>query len=413
MCRSRLVMVVAVVICLSVTFSLSTASTRRTKHKNKHKEVEIANLNLLHGFDCDPAFDPELPDQDQGDQCRLADRVDLLFKHLAAIGCPDIVTLQEIVDREFVPRGAGEIVGPLDSTKELIEAQLGPLVTVCGFQYELLYLPVPGTFFEGTDEELILSRYPIVEAESRLLHSALFPPEIEDLQFFARHVLFARIDHPVGPIDVFTTHLSSGSDFAANNCNSLADLGGGFMIFVPCPEECDPTKSVRVCQALQLALFVEERHDVSTPAYVSGDMNAMPGSTEYETFVSRGWVDTHLAAGNPECDPTTGRGCTSGRDEVGGDLEAPELNVDERIDYVFLVPADKARHCKLVRAHKRRSGLFAAEPNPFVDVCGPAPFPICWASDHTGNFGNVRCAKRLHKIKKMIMKPYWRGWGVE
>jgi hypothetical protein len=79
-------------------------------------------------------------------------------------------------------------------------------------------------------------------------------------------------------------------------------------------------------------------------------------------------------------------------------LEAPELNVDERIDFVFLVPADRARRCKLVRAHKRRSGLFAAEPNPFVDACGPTPDdPICWASDHNGNFANVRCAKRPHK----------------
>jgi endonuclease/exonuclease/phosphatase family metal-dependent hydrolase len=374
--RSQLV-TVAVVVVIGLAFITHSASANRTKKK----EVEIANLNLLHGFDCDPVS------PDEGNQCRLAERVELLFKHLVAIGCPDIVTLQEIVDREFVLRGgAGATVGPLDSARVLIEAQLELQAQACDFQYELLYLPVSSTFFEGTDEELILSRYPILKAESRLLHSALYP-------FFARHVLFARIDHPVGPVDVFTTHLSSEADFATNACNSMVDFGGGLVISVPCPLECDSLQTVRECQAQQLALFVEGRHDVRTPAYVSGDMNADPGSNEYETFVGSGWVDTHLAAGNLECDPATGLGCTTGRDEIGGELEAPELNVDRRIDYVFMVPGDPALHCRLVRATKRRSGLFAAEPNPFVDDCGPTPLPICWTSDHSGNFGNIRCSK--------------------
>ena len=381
--RLQSVGVVSFVVCLGLALSLSIAFAG----SNKNKEVEIANLNLLHGFDCDPPF------PGQGDQCRLSDRVNLLFDHLADIGCPDIVTLQEIVDRDFVARSPVEIVGPLDSAKELIEEKLAPLAEVCGFQYELLYEPAPDTQFEGTDEELILSRYPIVDAELRLLHSALFQPDIPLLQFFARHALFARIDHPVGWIDVFTTHLSSGSDFANNDCNSQVDLGGGVVIFVPCPEECYPSQTVRECQAQQLALFVETRHDVPAPAYVSGDMNAEPSSNEYEEFVGRGWIDTHLAAGNQECEPTTGLGCTSGRDEIGGDLEAPALNVDRRIDFVFLVPGNHALHCKLVQATKRRSRLFAAEPNPFDDTCGPAPLPICWTSDHNGNFANVRCSK--------------------
>jgi hypothetical protein len=123
-------------------------------------------------------------------------------------------------------------------------------------------------------------------------------------------------------------------------------------------------------------------------------MNATPDSNEYETFVGRGWIDTHLATGNPECDLMTGLGCTTGRDEVGGELEEPELNVDQRIDFVFLVPGDQDLNCRLVQEKNWRSGLFAAEPNPFVDACGPAPLPICWTSDHSGNFGNVRCPKK-------------------
>jgi hypothetical protein len=141
-------------------------------------------------------------------------------------------------------------------------------------------------------------------------------------------------------------------------------------------------------------LFVEQRHDGWLPAYISGDMNATPGSNEYETFMSYGWIDTHLAAGNVECEPATGRGCTSGRNEVGSDLEDPAANVNRRIDYVFIAPGEPAASCRLVQAKKRRSGLFAAEPNPFADVCGPSPLPICWASDHNGNFGNMRCPRR-------------------
>jgi len=380
--HSQTAAVMTAVMYLGVALSTHAASM----WNNRVNEVEIANLNLLHGFDCDPVA-PE-----EGDQCRLADRVDLLFDHLADIGCPDIITLQEIVDREFVNRGLGESVGPLDSAKALIEAKLEPFAEVCGFRYELLYSPVLGTQFEGTDEELILSRYPIVDHEIRLLHSALFPPDQPFLQFFARHVLFARIEHPVGLVDVFTSHLSASGDFATSACNSQVELGGFLIVKVPCPPECEASQTVRECQARQLALFVEERHDISTPAYVSGDMNAEPGSNEYAVFVNHGWIDTYLAADKPECDPTTGVGCTSGRDAVGGDLELPELNVDQRIDFVFLVPGDMAPNCKLVRAEPRQSRLFAYEPNPFTDVCGPAPLPTCWVSDHSGNFSNFRCS---------------------
>jgi hypothetical protein len=56
--------------------------------EEQHKPtVTIVNLNIFHGIDCVPA---------RGEQCRLADRLVLLFARLAALGCPDIVTLQEV-----------------------------------------------------------------------------------------------------------------------------------------------------------------------------------------------------------------------------------------------------------------------------------------------------------------------------
>jgi hypothetical protein len=115
-----------------------------------------------------------------------------------------------------------------------------------------------------------------------------------------------------------------------------------------CPTECVALMdTVRECQAKQVAIFVEDRHDdVPEPAILSGDLNVDSRSNEYAEFVGRGWIDSHLAAGNPECDPATGQNCTSGRDDDNlSDLESTELGVDERIDFIFVVPAEEGSRC--------------------------------------------------------------------
>ena len=76
------------------------------------------------------------------------------------------------------------------------------------------------------------------------LHSALYD-EAADLRIFARHVLHARIDHPAGPVDLYTTHLASGSDYGRNDCNSATELVPGFSVEVPCPQGCDAQGTVR------------------------------------------------------------------------------------------------------------------------------------------------------------------------
>jgi hypothetical protein len=48
--------------------------------KNKTKHVEVANLNILHGFACDPLS------PDDGDQCRVVERMDRLIEEIAAAG---------------------------------------------------------------------------------------------------------------------------------------------------------------------------------------------------------------------------------------------------------------------------------------------------------------------------------------
>jgi endonuclease/exonuclease/phosphatase family metal-dependent hydrolase len=225
---------------------------------------------------------------------------------------------------------------------------------------------------------MLLSRYPVVAHELRQLYR----------QF--RSVLFARIDHPIGPVDVFSTHLASSSDGAQMPCTAPN-----------CPAECvtGGAATVRDCQGVQMARFVAERHDVATPAVATGDFNESPGTFVYNQFLGRGWTDVYLGAGNPECDPATGIGCTSGReDEALSHLESPASNETERIDFIFLVPPAAGSLCAAridsgadADSDGTATRIFADDPNPFAQTFGPAPAAICWPSDHEGMQLDLNC----------------------
>src|SRR6185369_2559872 len=185
----------------------------------------VANLNILHGLPCaDPAH------------CRLPDRLALLFQFVADRGCPDVVTLQEVPD-----------VSPTFTALPVIETLR---VSTCPFPYTRVFFR---TF--GIDDEMILSRYPVLTSQSQPLLNGF------------RHITHARIDHPVGPLDVYSTHLSASSDGGNGPCAS-------------CPAECVTAGAVtnRDCQAVQLASFVESTHDVNAPAIITGDFNSEPAS---------------------------------------------------------------------------------------------------------------------------------------
>jgi endonuclease/exonuclease/phosphatase family metal-dependent hydrolase len=309
-------------------------------------DLTVANLNLLHGLFCDP------------EQCRLADRVDLFFGWVVGSACPDLVTLQEIISNP------GTI-----SVIPLIEAQME---TACAFPYQSLFFSQ-----NSVDDQLILTRYPVLESEVFVLH----------LNF--RNVTFARIDHPIGPVDVFTTHLASGSDLGPAPCG------------VDCPQECVSAgaSTNRECQAVQTAHFIELRHDPDSFAVVTGDFNDPPGTFTYNQFVNRGWPDVYAAAGNPECDPVTGTGCTSGRDsDEVLEIESSAANVSSRIDYVFLIEPISASLCAAsIDPASDNDGdgsatrIFADDPNPFAPSCGASPLPVCWPSDHEGVELDLNC----------------------
>lgn len=320
-------------------------------------DFTVANLNVLHGLGCNP------------DQCRLPDRIDLMLQWVADAGCPDVVTFQEVNDQATQLRA-----------RQLIEAALP---TVCGGIYDgnTAYSGVA-----GVDEEMVISSHPIFEEKVLELHSALAPG-------FTRHVLRVRIAHPLGTAHVFTTHLSSGSDNATDSCD--ADPGD------PCPSECvgAGATTYRECQAVQLVDFVEESlaefgqssQGASMPAVVTGDLNSEPGSFEVAQLTGAGYTDTFLAAGNADCVPATGVGCTSGRDSSLAHIESTTANVDQRIDYIFLVPgSDGGPGCSQsldtpgdADADGTATRIFADDPNPFA-TCGPG-LDVCWPSDHEGN----------------------------
>lgn len=300
--------------------------------------LTVATLNILHGLFCSEPT----PDQ----KCRFSDRLALLGQWIVARGCPDVVTLQEIWQAQA----------------PLVASQLS---TICPSPYEVTYIPT-----NLVDDAIVLSRYPITTAV------------VQRLYVNFRHVVHVRLDHPLGPLDVLTTHLASGSDGAQLACGSVG---------TPCPTECVAAgaTTVRECQAVQLAEYATTAHGtLSTPAVVTGDFNVPPGTFAYAQLAARGWSDTYLAAGNPECVPATGVGCTSGRnDEDLLHMEDPASNETERIDYVFAIPSTE-RTCVLDADGTR---LFADEPNPFGAACGPAPAPICWPSDHVGSQAELRC----------------------
>jgi endonuclease/exonuclease/phosphatase family metal-dependent hydrolase len=363
--------------------------------------LDVVNLNLLNGLTC------TLPDPGDGHQCRVRDRIALLLQHIVAAGCPDLVTLQEHVTRAFVPQrtatGAFVLVGPLDDTVALLEAGLPALATACGFPYGVVFDPaarrgVP-TLARGIDEELILTRYPVLASEVLPLYSPLAP-------FFFRHVLYARIAHPLGPLDVFTTHLAAHSDLATAACGFQDPRVPAPFTAPACPAlTCGAHDTVRECQAKQVAAFVEARHQGPGPAIITGDLNAEPDSPEYRVLTGRGWLDSHRVTGHRECEPRTGEQCTAGRsDKSLRDLESPALHQHKRIDFIFVVPprAGAPSPCEFQSsdgAAGTPSSLFAAQPNPFASACGAAPLPICWPSDHSGTALTLPCSgprRELH-----------------
>ena len=321
-------------ILLLITLTTLTACNAEVTPPDR-QSVTVFSIHLLDGALCD-------------DDCRLEERVDLLMDWIEDRGCPDVVALQQISE----------------ASAELLEANLGE---PCAFSYELIH----GDDAWGDADEALLSRYPAVEVN------------LEDLHGGTRHLLHARLDHPVGELDVFTTQLASSAEGGPDPCED-------------CPDECviAGAQTLRDCQAVQV--WQRTREHTFEIAVVAADLGETADSYSYDLLAGHNWIDVYLDAGNPECDPGTGVGCTSGRGHLDTtDLASPEPGTDARTDHVFLSgpsadlclfdgPGDEDGDGVATR-------LFADEPNPFEDTCGPSPEAVCWPSDHVGVQIDINC----------------------
>ena len=275
--------------------------------------------NLLHGIAC-PA---------DSDRCALPDRVALFVQQLGARGCPELVGIQE-------------------ANTETVRHLRNGLRDICGGRYHVVWDDDP-----GVDREVVLTTDRVLATRRTHLAGPL------------RTALWVRVESSAGIIDFVTTHLASTSD--DRPCDRAT-----------CPPPCRVEERINACQARQLAAFAREVADHTGVLVVAGDLNARAGEPAIDVLHAAGFVDAHTAVGNPECDPSNGRQCTSGRvDDALTDLTDRTSRETERIDYVFF---SRSRACAPVRP----TGPFNGAPDRGRDG-------LAFPSDHTGVQATLAC----------------------
>ena len=301
--------------------ALGVASTRApATAADSMPKVEIVSENVLHGLAC----------PDSSNHCQVGHRMQLFARNLASAGCPPVVALQE-------------------ANREVVRRLRGPLDDVCGGDYRIVFDDDP-----GLDREVVLTTLPVLGRERVRLAGPL------------RSALWVRVKAPVGGVDLLATHLASGSD--NRPCDAQT-----------CPPPCKADDSLQTCQAREAVAFLDERRSRRSVGVLVGDLNAEVGEPTITAIQAAGYIDSHVAAGNAECDPTTGQQCTGGRDDTTVEsLSDPSSRQQERIDYVFLAPTSR---CDVVAP----TGLF--DPDPAVDD----PSGLAFVSDHTGVEATIAC----------------------
>ena len=130
---------------------------------------------------------------------------------------------------------------PTSGSSGLVSGETG----ACG--YEVVWDGDP-----GLDREVVLTTLEVIGSRRRVLADRF------------RSAYLVRVDSPIGVIDFLTTHLASGEDRACNP---------GL-----CPPPCDPTGSLRTCQARQALEFAEEVAVDGGVTVAGGDLNDSAGS---------------------------------------------------------------------------------------------------------------------------------------
>jgi endonuclease/exonuclease/phosphatase family metal-dependent hydrolase len=295
-------------------------STTSNEGRSTRRAVTVVAQNLLHGIAC-PA---------DTDRCKLPQRVELFARQLVEAKCPEVVSVEE-----SDPVMAGLLK---DQARE-----------ICAGHYDVVGADDP-----SIDREVVLTTLPVLAHERTRLSGPL------------RTALWVRVAAALGPLDVVATHLASGSD--DRPCDSET-----------CPPPCHDHDTLNTCQGRQAAAVLASHLMPESVGVLVGDLNAKPRDPTINALRARGFIDTYVAAKQPPCDPATGTGCTSGRQDADlSDLTNPHSHETERIDFVML---KTARECSVATS----SGLFAADP------ASPPLDGLVFASDHTGAQATISC----------------------
>jgi hypothetical protein len=283
----------------------------------------MVTLNVSNGVFCAP----------ETDSCQATDRAEMTARAVEAANCPELVGFQEVGPRQ--PDAL-----PLAMTR------------VCKGRYELAW----EGGINSPDRAMVFTTLPILDRG--FLDLAAFPWE----------AYWVRVDAPMGPIDFLTAHFA----FRANNppCDETV-----------CPPVCAAGIPANECHAIEVVTALDADRAGAVLQIVSGDLNARPGSPTLATFESAGYVDTWLAAGEPECDATTGRGCTGDRERPQNALDGLDVadgRYTERIDFVLARPGTGC--------------TMDTSVSPFVAEPLAKPFRgLYWPSDHAGVLAELTC----------------------
>lgn len=299
------------------------------------EDLTVVNFNVLHGAIC-----PE-----DSDNCQLPDRMELLGQRLEEAQCPDIVGMQETSKRVYD------------------EIKRQPVIEACDYE---VVLARP----KNLDQEVVLTTLPVKSKKVVKL--------VGNLRTASRVVL----ESDVGPVVLVVTHQDGdrapGELGADATCTEQA-----------CPPLCEPGSPLLACQTTVAANLADDVGGKKAIRILMGDFNVTPASARMQGLVADGWVDSHLAAGNPECD-ATGAGCTSGRrDDVVDDMQDPNSRQLERIDFIFVKPPDR---CALIFDPDPDGDGDGIGTGVWDDAVIDGPGGMVFVADHSGTSADLSCA---------------------
>ncbi|MGH2785747.1 MAG: endonuclease/exonuclease/phosphatase family protein [Actinomycetota bacterium] len=293
--------------------------------------LRVATFNVLHGLEETPSY----PTHSTFDA-----RLELQAQEIVAEGL-DVVGMQEVSETEapvghapgnVAERLAGRLAEITDQAwhwcwhlsnphlpvePDIAEGGGGPVSDVIASMASGNY----GSFKEGA---AVLSRYPIVAAETRRLplrvpleYATCPPAEIPDCNLTAifdhRIALWARVGTPGGATDIIATHF-------AHHLTPFSET----------------SKFTHAAAVLAFSEQMTLQHGEPARRFITCDCNLEttdqpPG---VELIISAGWTDSYAFV-HPDSACLPGQdvsGCTSDQDIV---TETPAATTNSRIDYVF------------------------------------------------------------------------------